>query len=225
MTKNICTTQYEAKEIVVPGIAQPHGNNYPHALAFKDLLILSGVGPREADSKTFSISFEGQCQQTLANVDAILKHARSELGSDVKMVDVMIYFLDIGGLKYFETEFHKQFPDENPNLDSIEVAALPGNIAIEMKVHARILRQDGVMVKDRDLEFVSTETRGKSTLPSGDFRSQCDDVFENLETELKRKGLTKSNILEVEVHMRDIHMKPNDWNTYNDLYRTRFEDL
>lgn len=204
------------EEISVPGIARPHGA-YPHALIHGDFLFLSGVGPREADSITFSDVFEKQCEKVLDNVEAVLKYVYKNYSdvSDIKLVDVVTYFTDLNKRPHFESEFRKRFPMESPVLTYEEIVALPGEIQIEMKVQAQLVWRDS-NIENTDLIFVGGD---QNEDPPKDFSDQFDLVFKNLKCDLEQRGLALSNVLDVEVYMQDL---VNNWHTYNDAYSKRF---
>jgi len=207
------------EEILVPGIALPHGA-YPHALILADTLFLSGVGPREADSKSFSKTFEGQCEKVLNNVGAILKYVRQRYPDveDIKFVDVVAYFTDLERCSQFKTEFHRHFPNQTPIIDCKEINALPGSIQIEMKVLAQVVR------RDMEVNQVNLISAGGDQLqaPPLDFQKQFDLVFDSLTEDLKRQGSHLSQVLDVEVFMKDL-ADDGRWRTYNAAYDKRFQ--
>lgn len=205
------------EEVSVPEIAKPHAA-YPHALIYGDLLFLSGVGPREADSISFSPAFERQCGKVLENVEAILNFVRTSHNdvSDIKLVDVAAYFTDLSRKQHFEVEFRKRFPAENPCLTYEEIVALPGKIQIEMKVLAQIVRHNPNGTPP-NLIFVGGE---QTENPPGDFVEQFDLVFKNLKVDLEREGSALSNVLDVEVYMKDL---AHNWRTYNEAYSKHFK--
>jgi 2-aminomuconate deaminase len=122
---------------------------FPHAKRVGHLLFLSGIGPRKRGSKEIpgvtldsagnivSYSIEKQCRAVFENVRLVLEDAGASW-SDI---------VDVTG---FLTNMKKDFPTynklyaeyfagdgkPNPTRTTIEVAALPTPITIELKVIA-----------------------------------------------------------------------------------------
>jgi enamine deaminase RidA (YjgF/YER057c/UK114 family) len=146
-----------------------------------------------------------------------LRHVRkthTEI-SDIRLFEVIVYFIDIDRCPYFEGEFRKRFPNENPKVACKQVVALPGKIQIEMKVLAQVQRHD-MDAKDTDLVFVGGDQTGN---PPADFSAQFDVVFKNLMANLASQGLDLSNLLDMEVYMKDLD---KNWLSFNDSYSKCF---
>ena len=123
---------------------------YPHARRVGNLLFVSGIGPRVPgqsqvsgvtvgpDGRVTSYDFESQCRQVFANIRVILEDAGSGWG---RIVDVSAYLIDLGrDFATFNRLYGEAFPDpaNRPTRTTVEVSRLPGPIAIELKVIARI---------------------------------------------------------------------------------------
>ena len=124
---------------------------FPHAKRVENLLFLSGIGPRKRGSKEIpgvtldsagnivSYDIEKQCRAVFENVRLVLEDA----GASWKdIVDVTVFLTNMK--KDFPT-YNKLYAEHfagdgkpNPTRTTIEVAALPTPIAIELKVIAAI---------------------------------------------------------------------------------------
>ena len=124
---------------------------FPHAKRIGNLLFLSGIGPRKRDSKEIpgvtldsagtvvSYDIEAQCRAVFENVRLVLEDAGARWND---IVDVTVFLTNMK--KDFPT-YNKLYAEyfagdgkPNPTRTTIEVAALPTPIAIELKVIAAI---------------------------------------------------------------------------------------
>jgi len=121
---------------------------YPHAKRAGNLLFLSGVGPRERDSKKIpgveldekgkivSYDIETQCRSVFKNVRYILEEAGS---SWEKLVDVTVYLTNMKeDFPVYNKLWAEYFADNQPCRTTIEIRSLPTPIAIELKCIAMI---------------------------------------------------------------------------------------
>lgn len=125
---------------------------YPHARKVGNLLFLSGVGPRVAnsdgtDSKVpglqvnanghfVNFDFEAQCHSVFQNVRAVLEASGS---SWEKLVDVTVFLVDMKrDFLTFNRIYAEYFKDVQPCRTTVEINALPTPIAIELKCIATI---------------------------------------------------------------------------------------
>lgn len=121
---------------------------YPHARRVGSLLFLSGVGPRERNSETIpgveldangnilSYDIETQCRSVFRNVRNIVEDAGS---SWQEIVDVTVYLTNMhDDFETYNRLYAEYFADNRPCRTTVEVAALPTQIAIELKVIATI---------------------------------------------------------------------------------------
>lgn len=125
---------------------------YPHARKVGNLLFLSGVGPRVAnsdgtDSKVpglevnanghfVNFDFEAQCHSVFQNVRAVLEESGS---SWENLVDVTVFLVDMKrDFLTFNRIYAEYFKDVQPCRTTVEINALPTPIAIELKCIATI---------------------------------------------------------------------------------------
>lgn len=121
---------------------------YPHARRVGNLLFLSGVGPRERDTKQIpgvelntageiiSYDIETQCRSVFRNVRYILEDAGS---SWEQVVDVTVFLTNMkADFDTYNRIYAEFFSDNRPCRTTVEVVALPTPIAIELKVIATI---------------------------------------------------------------------------------------
>lgn len=123
---------------------------YPHARRVGDLLLLSGIGPRdpESDSVPGNVVDDAGvllrhdiCAQThavLANVRAVLE-ASSARWED--LVDVTVYLTDMAAdFAGYNAVWADYFPDPSsaPCRTTLGISALPTPIAIELKCVATL---------------------------------------------------------------------------------------
>lgn len=129
-------------EVIAKGAAAPVGA-YPHARKVGNWIFLSGVGPRRPDTnevpgnrygddgELLSYDIAAQCHSVLANIRAVLD-AAGALWTD--LVDVTVYLTDMKqDFKTFNSIYAEYFTQRRPCRTTIEVNALPTEIAIEMK--------------------------------------------------------------------------------------------
>jgi 2-aminomuconate deaminase len=126
---------------------EPVGS-YPHARRVGNLLFLSGVGPRERDSKKIpgvelnekgkiiSYDIAVQCHSVFKNVKYILEEAGS--GWE-KLVDVTVFLTNMkDDFPIYNKLWSEYFRDIQPCRTTIEIKSLPTSIAIELKCIATI---------------------------------------------------------------------------------------
>ena len=136
----------ESKEVIRSSNAPEPVGLYPHARRVGNLLFLSGVGPRQPESKKIpgveldehggiiSYDIEAQCHSVFKNVKIILEDAGSDWN---KIVDVTVFLTNMN--KDFATYnriYAEYFKDNQPCRTTVEVVSLPTPIAIELKVIA-----------------------------------------------------------------------------------------
>lgn len=121
---------------------------YPHARRVGDLLFLSGVGPRERETKKIpgvelndageivSYDIETQCRSVFQNVRYILEDAGSSWD---KIVDITVFLTNMkADFAVYNNVYAEYFADNRPCRTTVEVNSLPTPIAIELKVIATI---------------------------------------------------------------------------------------
>ena len=129
--------------------AEPVGA-FPHAKRVGNLLFLSGIGPRVRGSKDIpGVTLDGagrvqrhdiekQCRAVFENVRLVLEDAGADWSN---IVDVTVFLTDMNDFPVYNRLYAEYFagPDKpNPTRTTIEVTALPTQIAIELKVIATI---------------------------------------------------------------------------------------
>ncbi len=121
---------------------QPVGA-YPHARRAGNLLFLSGIGPRDAETNGIpglersamgnftEFDFEAQCHSVFRNVRAVLEASGARWED---LVDVTVFLVNM------QRDFHtynriyaEYFQDHQPCRTTVAITALPTPIAIELK--------------------------------------------------------------------------------------------
>lgn len=116
---------------------------YPHARWAGNLLFLSGIGPREAGTNKIpgleldekgnfkSFDFEAQVHSVMKNVKLVLE------ASGVKwenLLDITVFLVDMKrDFSKFNQIYESYFPTNKPCRTTVEINALPTQIAIELK--------------------------------------------------------------------------------------------
>ena len=121
---------------------------YPHARRVGNLLFLSGIGPRERNSKKIpgiELNVDGsiktydiklQCENVFKNVRIVLEEAGS---SWENLVDVTVFLTNIKkDFSIYNQIYKEYFGKVKPCRTTVEVNALPTPIAIELKCIATI---------------------------------------------------------------------------------------
>jgi 2-aminomuconate deaminase len=121
---------------------------YPHARRVGNLLFLSGVGPRERNTKAIpgvelddageivSYDIATQCRSVFQNVRYILEDAGSSWD---EIVDVTVFLTNMkADFAVYNRIYAEHFAGNQPCRTTVEVNALPTPIAIELKVIATI---------------------------------------------------------------------------------------
>lgn len=121
---------------------------YPHARRAGNLLFLSGVGPRERNSKkipgveldengnVIRYDIAEQCHSVFRNVKYILEEAGSSWNN---IVDVTVFLTNMkDDFPVYNKIWAEYFKENPPCRTTIEVNSLPTPIAIELKVIATI---------------------------------------------------------------------------------------
>ena len=121
---------------------------YPHARRVGDLLFLSGVGPRDAQTnaiignvydaagRLLSYDIEAQCRATFANVRAILEASGARWQD---LVDVTVFLTDMAhDFAAYNRVYSEYFTQAQPCRTTVGITALPTPIAIELKCIAAL---------------------------------------------------------------------------------------
>ncbi|MGV8931251.1 MAG: RidA family protein [Luteimonas sp.] len=135
--------------IEASGAPRPVGS-YPHARRVGNLLLLSGIGPRDpasnsiagneyfADGRVRSYDIDAQVRTVFANVRAVLQASGSRWED---LVDITVYLTDMArDFVAYNAVWAEFFPDPAtaPCRTTLGITALPTPIAIELKCIAAI---------------------------------------------------------------------------------------
>jgi 2-aminomuconate deaminase len=137
----------EDQKIISQRAPEPVGA-YPHARRVGDLLYLSGVGPRQRNSKdipgvTLNLKNEIEAYDVEIQTRAVIENIKTVLedsGLGLKdLVDVQVYLTNMkADFKTFNKVYAEYFSVESgPCRTTIEVGALPTPIAVEIKALAK----------------------------------------------------------------------------------------
>lgn len=116
---------------------------YPHARKVGNLLFLSGVGPRKADTSIIPgveldqygnithYDIEAQCHSVFQNIRTILEASNS---SWKDLVDVTVFLTNMDDdFATYNRIYAQYFSDNQPCRTTVEINKLPTPIAIELK--------------------------------------------------------------------------------------------
>ena len=116
---------------------------YPHARRVGNLLFLSGVGPRDAQTNAIignvydangtliSYDIEAQCRAVFANVRAVLEASGARWED---LVDVTVFLTDMArDFAAYNRVYAEYFTAAQPCRTTLGITALPTPIAIELK--------------------------------------------------------------------------------------------
>lgn len=124
--------------------------SYPHARRVGNLLLLSGIGPRDpatdaivgneyfADGRIRKYDIEAQARAVFANVHTVLEASGARWED---LVDVTVYLTDMArDFKAYNAVWAEYFPDSAsaPCRTTLGITALPTPIAIELKCIAAL---------------------------------------------------------------------------------------
>ena len=121
---------------------------YPHARKVGNLLFLSGVGPRNVDTKEIpgvtldgngkmiGYDIEKQCHSVFQNIKYILEDSGSSWSN---IVDVQVFLTNMkDDFKTYNKLYKQYFSGPFPTRTTVEISSLPTPIAIELKIIATI---------------------------------------------------------------------------------------
>lgn len=212
------------------GAPRPAGPYTPGVFA-GDYLYVSGQGAKDANGKMAG-NFEGQAEQTIENVQSIVRAAGLTLDH---VVYVQVYLEDIHNFDTLNRVFKKYFPKDPPARAVLGVAKLVGTPVEINAVAVRDLKDKkpvtlagvrwdepvspGVLTKDR--LFVSA-MRGRN-LESGEVPSDPADqvslALDSMQKVLRAAGMDMKNMVFVNPYLTaGIPMK-----TMNKIYAEHFE--
>jgi len=122
------------KEIVQTSDAPAAVGPYSQAIKLGDILYTSGQIPLDPKSgEVVSNKIEEQAEQVLKNLGAVLREAGLDYASVVKTT---IFLTDLGAFKAVNEIYAKYFGDSLPARSTVQVAALPLGVQIEIEAVA-----------------------------------------------------------------------------------------
>lgn len=120
------------KKIITPAGKQP-GTNWSYGVMTDGTLFVSGMGGEDANGK-IPATFEAEVQQSLDNIDAVLK-ASGMTRADV--VSVQVYIDDKNLFEKMNKVYTSFFKDPRPARTTVVVAGLVGDGHVEITTTAR----------------------------------------------------------------------------------------
>lgn len=124
------TQSAATKRVIRPKGAKPEPNPlFSHAVAYGNLLFLSGIGAH----------FPGDIKAHTAHVLDEIKKSLEEAGSSMdKVLKCQVYLADLKDYKEMNEVFRGRFGPEPPVRTTIAAAGVPGNSLVEIDVIAYI---------------------------------------------------------------------------------------
>jgi 2-iminobutanoate/2-iminopropanoate deaminase len=116
-------------------MSKPLGPYSPFVRA-GDFVIVSGQGGLR-DGTVVEGGVSAQTAQALANVADVLADAGASLGDVVK---TMCFLTDLGTFAEFNDAYAEAFGDHRPARSTVEVAALPASLDVEIEAWAYVPR-------------------------------------------------------------------------------------
>ena len=122
--------------------------NYPHSVEVNGMLYLSGIGPRnfednsipgneyDTDKRLVNYNIEKQTHSVFHNIKSILEESNS---SWKNLIDITVFLTNMNNdFKKFNDIYNLYFPEGHACRTTVEVNALPTDIAVELKCIAII---------------------------------------------------------------------------------------
>ena len=127
---------------LVDNAPSPVGN-YPHSIEINGIIYISGIGPRnyknndipgnvyDDNGNLVNYNIETQTHSVFANLKTILDGSHSSWD---KLIDITVFLTDMkNDFKKFNKIYSQYFPNSHACRTTIEINALPTDIAIEIK--------------------------------------------------------------------------------------------
>jgi len=128
-----CARLRFSKETIFTQSAPTPIGPYSQAVAFGNLVFVSGqIGINPVDG-SIPPDVEQQCRQTIENIRNILSASGSELDNVLK---VTIYLTDMNDFAKINQIYSEYFKEDFPARETVEVTRLPKNAKIEISVVA-----------------------------------------------------------------------------------------
>ena len=136
------------KKNIIDNAPIPVGN-YIHSIEYNGTLYMSGIGPRNAEDNSIdgnqynekgelvSYDIEKQTHSVFHNIKTILEKSNSSWDD---LIDITVFLIDMkSDFKKFNKIYNQYFPDSHACRTTIEINALPTDIAIELKCIAKVI--------------------------------------------------------------------------------------
>lgn len=120
------------KKVILPPGAKPSGN-WSYGMLADGTLYVSGMGGEDASGK-IPASFEAEVQQSLDNIDKVLKAAGM---SSANVVSAQVYITNRDTFSQMNKVYTSYFKDPRPTRTTVVVAGLVGDGHIEITVTAK----------------------------------------------------------------------------------------
>ena len=148
VAKKAAPKKAKSRDVVQAEDAPRAVGHYPHARRVGNLLLLSGIGPRnpgddringnvyDADDRLISYDIDAQVRAVFANVRTVLEASGARWED---LVDVTTYLTDMArDFPKYNAIWAEYFPDADkaPCRTTLGITALPTPIAIELKCTA-----------------------------------------------------------------------------------------
>lgn len=122
------------KVIVDTEEAAPPIGPYSQAVKCGNILFISGqIGMDPKTRRLVGKDAAEQTEQTLQNIEAILKFMGLTLGHVVRCC---LYVVDLGEMRAINEVYSKHFAVDQPARTTVQVAALPGGARVEIEATA-----------------------------------------------------------------------------------------
>jgi len=120
------------KKVILPPGEKP-GGNWSYGILADGTLYVSGMGGEDAKGK-IPATFDSEVQQSLNNIDKVLKAAGM---SSADVVSVQVYITDRETFDRMNKVYTSYFKDPRPTRTTVVVAGLVGGGHIEITVTAK----------------------------------------------------------------------------------------
>jgi 2-iminobutanoate/2-iminopropanoate deaminase len=195
----------------------------PGILADGVLYVSGQAGVDSSSGKLIEGDFSAHVQQTLKNIDRILKTAHMDFGN-VALAEV--YMPDVNNFEALNKVYLPYTREPRPARIPVGVAALPLKSPVEITVIAhrkpgRSILPEGMapsgnysrgMLVDRRMYLAGVFSR------QGDIRDQVKDCIGRMEKIVTAGGLNLKQVVEARVYLTDM----NDYDAMNSAYRESF---
>jgi 2-iminobutanoate/2-iminopropanoate deaminase len=128
------------KLITPPGAPTPVGP-YSPAVVAGNLVFVSGQAGRDPVTKQVAPGVEAQTEQTLRNIETILKGAGSSLS---RVIRCGVFLVDIKEFAKMNAVYSRVFGGHRPARTTVEVSALPEpDLRVEIDAVAVLEKEEG----------------------------------------------------------------------------------